>query len=150
MSFASASLEQANIGNIGQIFTGTSAGVTNVLTDTQTPFATITVPPGTYILGYNYSIFDPNNNQITGITMNVDNQNVLSYYVNTVHNNEPTLVPQEGGLSGSNTLFIEPTVETTYTVSIRLIWRSGVNGPSVCSPSGGTNQNNYIYCLKLA
>lgn len=152
MSFASASLGTSNYGNIGQIFTGTSAGVTNVADNVQTNFASITVPPGTYILGYNYSIFDVNINRIYGITMQVNGVNYLSYYVDRVVTTDRYLIEPGSSLSGGNTIFVENDTDddTTYTVSIILRWDLNANGPSVCTPNGGVNQSNYIYCLKVA
>lgn len=151
MSFASASLGSSNIGNIGQIFTGTSAGVINVETDVKTAFASITVPPGTYILGFNYSIFDVNDNRIYGITMDVNGLNILSYYVDRSITTDRYLIEPGSSLSGGYTDFYENNTTTTYTVSIRLLWDNiTTGGPSVCTPNGGANQNNYIYCLKVA
>ena len=150
MSFASASLEQANIGNIGQIITGISNGVTAVANNTRTAFAQITVPPGTYILSYNYSIYDLHTNSITGIIIDVQGVNFTAYYVDPAHLNTQLLIPAGGATSGSNTIFIKTPITATYTVYITLLWTTGLTGPSVCAPFGGTDQNNYIYCLKVA
>lgn len=149
MSYVSAIYQQSPyIGNFGQITQATVTGVPSSTTSTQYTVSVIGYGPGTYLITFNYSMYNPSSNDIGTITFSFGGGNQIVYRA-------PVLFPTTAGATNINNftsiggcVSFPSQVNVPYNVAVSasVTFVRGTSGPFI---DAGIPQFNNFQAIKI-
>lgn len=149
MSYVSAIYQQSPyIGNFGQIIQATVTGQANAVTATQYTVGVIGFGPGTYMITFNYSVYNPGANDIGSISFSFGGGNQIVYqapklFPTTVG---ATNIPNNTTISGCVSFPSQVNVPYSVAVIATVTFVRGTNGPYI---DEGVPQFNNFQAIKI-